>query len=49
MDWWIVKQLRAKVLEDLHEFIPENYFETEAEKFKLDKSIKIIEYKHINF
>ena len=40
MDWWIVKQLRARVLEDLHDFIPQNYFETEVEKFKIDNSIK---------
>lgn len=40
MDWWIVKQLRAKVLEDLCDFIPQSYFETEIEKFKIDDSIK---------
>lgn len=40
MDWWIVKQLRAMILEDLRDFIPQGYFETETEKFKIDDSIK---------
>jgi len=40
VDWWIVKQLRAKLLEDLRDFIPQSYFEIETEKFKIDDSIK---------
>ncbi|MGZ5045579.1 MAG: hypothetical protein ACXV8P_12395 [Methylobacter sp.] len=40
MDWWIVKQLRAMVLSDLREFIPQGYFESEVEKFKLHDGIK---------
>jgi hypothetical protein len=40
MDWWILKQLRAMVLSDLREFIPQGYFESEVEKFKLHDSIE---------
>lgn len=39
MDWWIVKQLRAMILTDLRDFVPQGYFESEVEKFKLDDSI----------
>ena len=41
MDWWIVKQLRAMVLEDLRDFVPQGYFESEAERFKFYDGIKI--------
>ena len=40
MDWWIVKQLRATILTDLHDFIPKNYFEREADRFKLHNGLK---------
>ncbi len=40
MDWWIVKQLRAMILTDLRDFVPQGYFESEAEKFKLHHGIK---------
>ena len=40
MDWWIVKQLRAQILEDLREFVPQGYFESEVEKFYLNDGIK---------
>jgi hypothetical protein len=40
MDWWIMKQLRAMVLTDLREFIPDGYFESDVEKFKLHHEIK---------
>jgi len=36
MDWWTIKQLRAMVLMDLRDFVPQDYFESEAETFKLD-------------
>ena len=39
MDWWILKQLRAMILTDLRDFVPQGYFESEVEKFKLDDSI----------
>lgn len=39
MNWWIVKQLRAMILADLRDFIPQGYFESAAEKFKLDDGI----------
>lgn len=40
MDWWIVKQLRATILTDLHDFIPKNYFEREADRLKLHNGLK---------
>jgi len=40
VDWWIVKQLRAMVVEDLSEFVPQGYFESEPDKFKLHNRIK---------
>lgn len=40
MDWWIVKQLRAMILEDLRDFVPQDYFESEVEKFYLHDGIK---------
>ncbi|MCK4794397.1 MAG: hypothetical protein KAV87_62290 [Desulfobacteraceae bacterium] len=40
MDWWIVKQLRAMILTDLRDFVPQGYFEGEVEKFKLHHRIK---------
>ncbi|MGZ5018535.1 MAG: hypothetical protein ACXV8U_22440 [Methylobacter sp.] len=40
MDWWIMKQLRAMVLTDLRDFVPQGYFESEVEKFKFDNRIK---------
>lgn len=39
MDWWILKQLRAMILTDLRDFVPQSYFESEVEKFKLDDRI----------
>jgi hypothetical protein len=40
VDWWIVKQLRAMILTDLRDFVPQGYFESEAEKFKLHRGTK---------
>lgn len=40
MDWWIVKQLRAMVLTDLRDFVPQGYFESEVETFKLHDGIR---------
>lgn len=40
MDWWIVKQLRAMVLADLREFVPQGYLESEPNKFKVHDGIK---------
>lgn len=40
MDWWIVKQLRAMILTDLRDFVPQGYFESEVEKLKLHDGIK---------
>lgn len=40
MDYWITKQLRAAVLADLAEFIPEGYWNREVEKFALNESIR---------
>lgn len=40
MNWWIVKQLRALVLTDLRDFIPPDYFESEADTFKLHNSLE---------
>jgi hypothetical protein len=40
VDWWIMKQLRAMVLEDLRDFVPQGYFESEAERFKFHDGIK---------
>ena len=39
MDYWILRQLRAKVLGDILEFIPEGYFEDVPEKLKLNPNI----------
>ena len=39
MDWWIVKQLRAMLLEELRDFVPDGYFEGDVEKFKLNDGI----------
>ena len=44
MDWWIVKQLRAMLLEDLREFIPDGYFDGEVEQFKLNDGIENSEH-----
>lgn len=44
MDWWIVNQLRASTLMDLREFIPENYFLSEATTFKLSNLIENSDY-----
>lgn len=44
MDWWIVKQLRAMILMDLRDFVPQGYFESEVEKFKLHDGIKNSDY-----
>lgn len=38
MDWWILKQLRAMVLTDLQNFIPEGHFESEPDKFKFSET-----------
>lgn len=40
MDWWILKQLRAMVLEDLNEFVPHGYFEKDLHQFKLPDEIQ---------
>lgn len=40
VDWWIVKQLRAMILTDLRDFVPQGYFESEVEKWKLHDGIK---------
>ena len=40
VDWWIVKQLRAMVLEDLRDFVPQGYFESEAERFQFHDGTK---------
>ena len=40
VDWWIVKQLRAMVFNDLCEFVPDGYFESEVENLKLHDQIK---------
>lgn len=34
LDWWIIKQLRALVLTDLREFVPDGYFSREMEGLK---------------
>ncbi|MGZ5056952.1 MAG: hypothetical protein ACXWF8_16080 [Methylobacter sp.] len=39
MDWWILKQLRAMLLMDLRDFVPQDYFESEVETFKFDDRI----------
>ncbi|MBK1890629.1 TIR domain-containing protein [Undibacterium sp. 14-3-2] len=39
MDWWILKQLRAMLLSDLRDFIPEGYFESKRNEFVLHDSI----------
>ena len=40
MDWWIVKQLRAMILTDLRDFVPQGYFESEAETFAFHDGIE---------
>jgi len=40
MDWWIVKQLRAMLLEDLRDFVPDRYFDGEVDQFKLNEGIE---------
>jgi len=40
VDWWIVKQLRAMVLNELREFVPQGYFEKEAIDLKFHVGIK---------
>lgn len=40
MDWWIIKQLRAMVLNDLREFVPQGYFESDVDNLKLHDQIK---------
>lgn len=40
MDWWILKQLRAQVLIDLQDFIPQDYFEKEIDTFKFSSAFK---------
>lgn len=40
MDWWVLKQLRAMVLDDLRELIPQGYFETTADVLKFHDGIK---------
>jgi len=37
MNWWIVKQLRAMVIQDLRDYVTDGYFEGEVEKFKLNE------------
>lgn len=39
MDWWIVRQLRAMILTDLRDFVPQDYFEGEVDKLKFDSRI----------
>ena len=38
MDWWTLKQLRAQVVNDLQNLIPNGYFENEAKDMKFDPS-----------
>ena len=40
MDWWIIKQLRARLIEDLREFVPDGYFDGQVEQFKLNDGIE---------
>lgn len=40
MNWWVLKQLRARVIEDLRDYIPKDYFEKFTNKFKIDPSIE---------
>ncbi len=40
MDWWILKQLRAQVLSDLQEFIPDGHFTQDAEHFTIPNEIE---------
>lgn len=40
MNGWVVKQLRAKIIEDLREFVEDGYFDGELEKFKLNVGIE---------
>jgi hypothetical protein len=44
MDSWILKQLRALVLTDLKDLVPQGYFESEAENLKVYSSFKGSEY-----
>jgi hypothetical protein len=44
MNWWIVKQLRAMVLSDLRNFVPQGYFESETDQFNLSETIKNSEH-----
>ncbi|MBD8631162.1 hypothetical protein IFT74_07260 [Oxalobacteraceae sp. CFBP 8755] len=38
MDPWVLRQLRGRVLEDLLDHIPKNYFESEKDKFQYDST-----------
>ena len=40
VDWWIVKQLRAMVLTDVRDFVPQGYFESAPEKLTLRAEIE---------
>lgn len=44
MDSWVLKQLRALVLTDLKNYIPENYFESAPESLKYNSSFVASEY-----
>lgn len=44
MDSWVLKQLRALVLTDLKNYIPENYFESAPESLKYNSSFAASEY-----
>jgi hypothetical protein len=39
MSWWVEDQLRAALLTDLKPIIPEDYFELESNKLRLDVSL----------
>lgn len=40
MDEWVLKQLRAAVLNDIQEFIPDGYFEQPLDELKLSEHLK---------
>lgn len=44
LDWWIVKQLRAMVIDDLCDLVPDGYFDGEVEQFRLNDIIENSEH-----
>lgn len=44
MEWWVINQLRAKVVWDLKEFIPHDYFESNRDDFKINAPLKGIDH-----